>query len=68
MHKHILLYVLRIVARDYCLVLFYRTGHCTLITVFKDVFYTHITSVLIIQTEVSISLHCIYYIRLMYLH
>ena len=62
MCEHILLYVQRIVARNYCYILFYRTGHSTLITVFKDDFYMPNTSVVITQTEVSIGLHCIYHI------
>ena len=60
--------VRQIVARNNCYILFYGTGHCTLVTVFKDIVYTQITSVLITQTEVSISLHCTYHIRLMCLH
>ena len=66
MHEHILLYVQRIVARNYCYILFHGTGHSTLITVFKDDFYMPNTSVVITQTEVSIGLHCIYHIRLTY--
>ena len=49
MCEHILLYVQSIVARNNCYILFYGTGHWMLITVFKDVVYTHITSVLITQ-------------------
>ena len=51
MYEHILLYVQRIVARNYCYILFYETGHSMLITVFKDDFYMPNTSVVITQTE-----------------
>ena len=51
MCKHILLYVQRIVARNNCYILFYGTVHCMLVTIFKDIVYMHITSVLITQTE-----------------